>query len=370
MARFVINSKLYNIIVDTGATLSLIPERGQLVRELNIKFKSANVNVTLADASNTYIDKKAELYIKPFGAKFESTRTNFYVNNGAKDILGYPALIGLSQLKLFPLNIKTSENGIEIYFDDNVIGREEPALKHVTNSVKIDDRFDKLELDIECVSILKHFKSVFVDLDENSILGEPMRIHTVHKRPIFAKQKQYKEEEKILMKAHLDSLLKSNIIETTNSGYAATSRMIPKKSGGQRMVINYIPLNRVTLRDSYSLPNINELFTCLAGNKYFSTMDCTQGFYQIEVDHRDRHKTAFSTPYGNFQFNRCPFGLRNSPAVFQSRMNSIFWDGLYKRCVIYVDDILVLGKSKQDHLDNLRWVLARCQANNVKIKLE
>jgi ribonuclease HI len=126
----------------------------------------------------------------------------------------------------------------------------------------------------------------------------------------------------------------------------------------------------VTLRDSYALPHIADILGVLQGKSYFSTMDCAQGFYQILVDRRDRHKTAFSTPLGNYQFVRCPFGARNSCAVFQSEMNRIFRDGLYTRCVIYVDDILVFGSTRQEHDENLEWVLSRCKEYNVKLKLE
>lgn len=172
------------------------------------------------------------------------------------------------------------------------------------------------------------------------------------------------------MDIHLASLLKKDIIESSNSGYAATSRIIRKKNGSGRLVVNYIPLNAVTIRDSYALPHISDIIGVLQGKQYFSTLDCTQGFYQIQVDERDRHKTAFSTPFGNYQFKRCPFGARNSCAKFQSEMNRIFREGLYKKCVIYVDDILVFGKTRQEHDDNLAWVLARAKENNVKIKLE
>lgn len=197
-----------------------------------------------------------------------------------------------------------------------------------------------------------------------------MRFYTTHQRPIFAKQRHYTVEEVEPMKKHIKTLLDQGIIEPTNSGYAATSRIIPKKNGTGRLVVNYIPLNAVTYRDSYCLPHVSDILGVLQGKRYFTTMDCAQGFYQIAVDPRDRHKTGFSTPVGNYQFTRCPFGARNSCAMFQSEMNRIFFEGLYKRCVIYVDDILIFGKTREEHDDNLQWVLDRCARNNVKIKLE
>ena len=166
------------------------------------------------------------------------------------------------------------------------------------------------------------------------------------------------------------SLLEKGVIEPAKSGYAANSRIIRKKNGQGRLVINYIPLNAISHRDSYALPHVMDILGAVQGKQFFSSMDCTQGFYQIEVDSRDRHKTGFSTPFGNYQFKRCPFGARNSCAEFQAAMNRILHDGLFTRCVVYVDDILVFGETKEEHNINLRWVLEQCQQNNVKLKLE
>ena len=138
-----------------------------------------------------------------------------------------------------------------------------------------------------------------------------MRIYTVHQRPVFSCMRHYNAEEILAMKQHIDTLLEKQIIERSESGYAANSRIIPKKNGQGRLVINYIPLNTITHRNSYMSPHINDILGIIQGKEFFTTMDCAQGFYQIEVDLRDRHKTGFSTPLGKFQFKRCPFGARN-----------------------------------------------------------
>lgn len=90
--------------------------------------------------------------------------------------------------------------------------------------------------------------------------------------------------------------------------------------------------------------------------------------WQIKVHPDHRAKTAFITPQGLFQFKRCPFGFTNSPAKYQRAMNEIFSEGLYRRCVIYVDDILVMGRHEQELLNNLDWVFSKCRESNVKLK--
>lgn len=369
IAYFELCGELLPVIIDTGATISIIPEFGRVMTKYQPRVQPANVNVTLGDDSTCHLDKKVRLPMKPKGDR-EAVQTVLYVHNRAKLILGYEALIGLKSLRQFPLEIKFLHHKAQVFCHGYLISQEVPTRGEVRSSIIVDDAHLSVTSDTNLTRLLGRFKSVFADIGREPLYGKPMRILTTHNRPIFAKQAHYTHEETIQMKKHLQGLLEKGIIENTYSGYAAKSRIIPKRNGAGRLVINYMPLNAVTLRDSYCLPHVSDLLGAIQGKEFFSTLDCSQGFYQIAVDPRDRHKTAFSTPIGNFQFIRCPFGARNSCAMFQSEMNRIFREGLYTRCVVYVDDILVLGETRKDHDNNLEWVLNQCKLNNVKLKLE
>lgn len=369
-ATFEINGRECQVMVDTGATISCLPEYGEILKRTCFHPEKTNVLVKMANGCDEHISAKVKAAIKPACSAVKPRVAQFYIQSGAKDIFGYEALIGLKQLKLFDLNIITKDDKIKIYHQNKLIGQESLATAKVSAGVKVIDKISSAVNDDDIRHILSIYKSVFSDINAKPISGRPMRFYTVHQNPIHAKQRHYTTEEVVAMKSHVKSLLDQGIIEPTISGYAATSRIIPKKNGTGRLVVNYIPLNAVTYRDSYALPHISDILGVLQGNQYFTTMDCAQGFYQIEVDERDRHKTAFSTPVGNYQFKRCPFGARNSCAVFQAEMNRVFFDGLYKRCVIYVDDILVFGRDRKEHNENLEWVLRQCSKYNVKIKLE
>lgn len=369
-ATFEINGRLCQVMVDTGATISCLPEHGEILKQSYFRPERTNVLVKMANGSNEHVNTKIKAAIRPAHSAVEPRVAQFYIQSGVKDIFGYEALIGLKQLKLFNLDIITKDDQIKIYHQNKLIGRESLINAKVSAGVKVIDKISPIVNDDDIRHILSRYKSVFSDIKGKPINGKPMRFYTVHQNPIYAKQRHYTTEEVEQMKVHVKSLLDQDIIEPTTSGYAATSRIIPKKNGTGRLVINYIPLNAITYRDSYALPHISDILGVLQGNKYFTSMDCAQGFYQIDVDIRDRHKTAFSTPVGNYQFKRCPFGARNSCAVFQAEMNRVFFDGLYKRCVIYVDDILVFGKDRKEHDENLEWVLNQCAKFNVKIKLE
>lgn len=369
-AEFEINGHPYPVMIDTGATISCIPEFGSIIKNSRTKLEKANVEVNLANNAIKKLNKKFQAILRPAGSTKKPRVVQLYVQNNVRDIFGYQALIGLNHLKLFELDINIKNGVIHIYHDNMLIGQESPDLKSSIAGLRLVTKQLERTNDPKIDKILNRFDSVFADIDEKPIRGKPMRFYTVHQRPIFAKQRHYNEQEVLEMKTHIHTLLDKGIIEPTNSGYAATSRIIPKKNGTGRLVVNYIPLNAATYRDSYSLPHITDILGILQGKEYFTTMDCAQGFYQIQVDPHDRHKTAFSTPIGNFQFIRCPFGARNSCAMFQSEMNRIFSDGLYTKCVIYVDDILVFGKTREEHDKNLEWVLSRCEEYHVKIKLE
>lgn len=360
-------------MVDTGATISCLPEKGIIMTKLRPKLIAANLNVKLADETVTHVDKKVDLHVKPiYSAPNEGYKVvPFYITNNCTNIFRHEALIGLNAFKLFNLTVSCLDHTVQIHYNGRCIGRELPMKQDYKASISVDKTVEgACQEDIELRSILRRYKCVFTDLGPEPISGSPMRIITTHQRPIHAKQRHYSPDEILNMKPIIEDLKKKNFIEPACSGYAANSKLVKKKNGTWRMVINYIPLNAVTLRDSYVLPQISDIFGIVQGKRYFSTLDCTQGFYQILVDPRDKHKTGFSTPFGNFQFLRCPFGARNSCAAFQARMNQVFSDGMYTKCAIYVDDILVFGRDKAEHDRNLAWVLDRCAKFNVKIKLD
>jgi len=128
--------------------------------------------------------------------------------------------------------------------------------------------------------------------------------------------------------------------------------MVPKKSesasGKQklRIVVDFRRLNDLTIGDSYPLPNITDILDQLGNAKYFSTLNLASGYHQIAMSERDKSKTVFSTPYGHYEFNRMPFGLKNALATFQRLMNSVLAGLQGIRCLVYLDDIVVYGVSE------------------------
>jgi hypothetical protein len=132
-----------------------------------------------------------------------------------------------------------------------------------------------------------------------------------------------------------------------------------KKDESLRLCVDYRPLNAVTIKNKYPLPRIDVLFDQLVGAKVFSKIDLRSGYHQIKIRASDIPKTALSTRYGLYEYLVMSFGLTNAPAYFMYLMNSVFVRELDKFVVVFIDDILVYSRNKDEHTMHLHIVLQR-----------
>ena len=161
------------------------------------------------------------------------------------------------------------------------------------------------------------------------------------------------------LKKQLAELTESGFIQPSKSPYGAPVLFVRKKDGSMRMCVDYRALNKISVKNKYPLPRIDELLDRLAGATVFSKLDLRAGYHQIRIAEGDVPKTAFRTRYGSFEFLVLPFGLTNAPATFQGLMNTVFSDMLDTCVVVYLDDILVYSASEADHAQHLEAVLQR-----------
>lgn len=167
----------------------------------------------------------------------------------------------------------------------------------------------------------------------------------------------------------LTELAEKGFIRPSLSPYGAPVLFVKKKDGSMRMCIDYRALNKLTVKNKYSLPRIDELLDRLHGAKLFSKLDLAQGYNQVRILDADIPKTAFTTRYGHFEFTVMCFGLTNAPATFQRLMNEIFRPHLDQFVVVYLDDILVYSKTPEDHVRHLRTVFAALREHKLHAKL-
>ena len=176
--------------------------------------------------------------------------------------------------------------------------------------------------------------------------------------PISKREEEHKEVQK---------MLEAGVIESSSSPWASPVVLVTKKDGSIRYCIDYRQLNDITLKDSYPLPHPQDCLEALRESKWFSTLDLQSGYWQIEMDPKDREKTAFASMSGLFQFKVMPFGLTNAPSTFERLMDKVFKGLNPEICLIYLDDIIVKGATFEQHIENLGNVFERLFQAGLKL---
>ena len=149
------------------------------------------------------------------------------------------------------------------------------------------------------------------------------------------------------MRSHLKQLLDNAVIRPSNSPFTSAIVIIRKKNGTIKMCVDYRQLNKQSKKNSYALPRIEELLDGCAGSKFFSVLDREWRYHQVEILEQHNERTAFFVgPLGFLEFNRMPFGLTNALATYQRLMENCLANYNFKICCIFIDDIIVFGKTR------------------------
>ncbi|KAJ9527667.1 hypothetical protein QJQ45_025945, partial [Haematococcus lacustris] len=234
-----------------------------------------------------------------------------------------------------------------------------------------DDPHIPAAIKAELQTLLDEYSDVFkplTDTPPERPVGHTIPLVPDARPPVTPMYRLSKPEQEEL-KRQIQDYLSKGMIEPSSSPYAAPILFVQKKSGELRMCIDYRQLNKLTLRDQYPLPRIDDLFDRLSGCSVFSSLDLRAGYHQIRITPEDVPKTAFRTPEGHFQFKVLSFGLTNAPATFQRVMNDAFAPVLGKCALVYLDDILVMSKSLPEHLQHLRLVFDLLRKNKLYAKM-
>jgi hypothetical protein len=207
---------------------------------------------------------------------------------------------------------------------------------------------------------LREYRDVFLE----EVLGLPPRRDidfsielTPGAMPVSRTPYRMSTPELIEPKLQLKEMMDKGYIRPNVSPWGAPVLFVKKKDGTLRLCIDYRQLNKVTIKNKYSLPRIDDLFDQLGGASIFSNIDLRSGYHQVQIKSEDIHKTAFRTRYGHYEFVVVPFRLTNALATFMCLMNNVLSKFLDKFVLVFIDDILIYSKNKEEHEEHLRLVL-------------
>ncbi|GKF41307.1 putative reverse transcriptase domain-containing protein [Tanacetum coccineum] len=155
----------------------------------------------------------------------------------------------------------------------------------------------------------------------------------------------------------LQELSDKGFIRPSSSPWGASVLFVKKKDGSFRMCIDYRELNKLTMKNHYPLPRIDDLFDQLQGSSVYSKIDLRSSYHQLRVREDDIPKTEFRTRYGHYEFQVMPFGLTNAPAVFMDLMNRVCKPFFDKFVIVFIDDIHIYSKIKKEHEEHLKAIL-------------
>lgn len=395
-----LQGKLFNIpcscLVDSGASGNFVSSHFVKRHQLTLQTQTAHQTINLADGSQQH--STGQLVAAPVSLSTYSDRVDLV----ALPLGGYDLILGMPWLEKVNPQINWRTKSLTFHQEANTHILQSDSALYLLSEVELkraakrkqienvylvqynpqaDDDKTKSPLDPSSSSssssfttrhpIVEEYRDVFGDLPSHLPPQRAMdhRIELIPgasppSRPTYRMSPAELDE----LKKQLDQLLASGFIQPSKSPYGAPILFVKKKDNSMRMCIDYRALNGITIKNSYPLPRIDELFDRLQGAKVFSKIDLRSGYHQIRIHPDDVPKTAFRTRYGHFEFLVLPFGLTNAPATFMHMMHDIFRP-LLDRCVlVFLDDILIYSRNEAEHEQHVREVLDLLRRNQLYAK--
>jgi hypothetical protein len=379
------NGVLVKALVDTGAEISCI--KSSIVELFKVQRQiGEEVEVNTAVERNCRTIGTVYLNIQWFGLIkfhiFEFLNVDIIIGNDVWARMEITININKNMLEL---------NGVQLHLvqDENLIGtRQILKIDNVQVSPPMQEEFlsnDKLdELKEEGAEENEEWEKLDKEEVENMIqkyfqknklaLGKTKFQHKIrifdNTIPIKQKPRRVPHQYMKQLKDMVEDMLKQEVIRNSTSPWASPVVLVPKKDGSVRLCIDYRKVNEVTVKDPFPLAHIEDIIYNLEGAKVFSGLDLNAGYWQIPLEESSKEVSAFITPWGQFEFNRMPFGLCNAASSFTRMMDEVFHDFIGKFIYVYIDDILIFSKSIQEHKEHINKVFQRLKEFNLSIKLE
>ncbi len=260
--------------------------------------------------------------------------------------------------------------GIDSHINAIRVDSDEARLREVQTLLAVDKLGIGDEERGQLAELIGEFEDIFAlnpaqlghtNIVEHSVnTGDNMPIRQPPRRVPFALRAKVDEM--------VEEMSTQGVIQPSTSPWASPIVLVTKKDGSTRFCVDYRRLNSVTKKDVHPLPRIDDTLDSLANQKYFTTLDLASGYWQVGMEQQSQEKTAFITHSGLYEFLVMPFGLCNAPATFQRLMEVVLHGLVRKVCLVYLDDILIIGRSFEEHLMNLRQVFNRLRDAGLCLK--
>ena len=222
----------------------------------------------------------------------------------------------------------------------------------------------------ELLALLEKNDDLFVqnDIDLTRTDLVEMKVETKDHPPIAQKMRRLPFQKRALVKQHVEEMLANGVIRPSSSPWSSPIVLAKKPDGTKRFCVDYTKLNDVTVGDAFPLPNMEDLLLDIGAAKYYSSVDLKSGYWQVRVREEDKAKTAFSVPWGLYEFNVLPFGLKGGPGMFMRLMQQVLGEAQGKYCQCYIDDVIIYSATFEEHVEHLEDILGRIRKAGLKLK--
>ncbi|GKB79111.1 putative reverse transcriptase domain-containing protein, partial [Tanacetum coccineum] len=376
---FLLNNRYASILFDTGADRSFVSTAFSSLIDIIPTTLDHGYDVELADG------KIIEVNTLIRGCTLNFLNHPFNIDLMPVELGSFDVIIGMDWLTKYHVVIVCDEKLVRVPFGNEILifrgdgsnnGHEsrlniisctktqkyllkgfQVFLAHIT-AKKAEDKSEEKRL--EDVPIVRDFPEVFPE----DLPGIPparqveFQIDLVPgAAPVARAPYRLAPSEMKELSDQLQELSDKGFIRPSSSPWGAPVLFVKKKDGSFRMCINYQKLNKLTMKNHYPLPRIDDLFHQLQGSSVYSKIGLRSGYHQLRVREEDIPKTTFRTRYDHYEFQVMPFGLTNAPVLFMDLMNRVCKPYLDKFVIVFIDDILIYSKSKQEHKEHLKLIL-------------
>ena len=355
------NKVCCNSLIDSGSSINLIsqPMLNKLIQN-GVVSKVLTSNIECFSAGNTALNIKGRCFAKISIGRF-CWKIQMYIASE----LSWEVILGCQFVRESQMILDLSENHVYFKFKPTVKIPLKMKVCNYVNNVECEEIIGSPEVRRELEELMSQYNNVFTDK-----IGKAINVQCdiKLKDEVVVNLKPYpiNPPKMLRTKAILDKLLEEDIIEPSVSDFSSPS-FIVNTTGKDRLVINYSVLNSHIIRTAHPIGDLQDCVHFMTGARYFSTIDLSNSFYQIELTPESRKYTAFSTGYSLYNFKRLPFGLNLGSGLLSSLLDNIFHDLKFVKVINFIDDIICYTEDLESHMDLLKIVFERLSQHGLTV---